>query len=120
MDYLTIINRRQRTRITEGEAAHIWGVAEGQAPSQFYFARQGAPFLVEAVLGGRKKVEHLAGHGINAGDTLMLETIEQAKDFHQPGSRAIIFTSPGGLRLYLSRTQALHMIVQDAAKDGHR
>ena len=118
MDYLTIIDRKERTRITEGEAAHIWGKVEGEKPTQFYFTRQGKTFTVQAIIGGQKAKKHLQTHGIEPGRRLVLETIEQAKELHAPGSQAVIITSPGGLRLYLNKKQAEQIIVKSAKRTG--
>ncbi len=112
MDYLTIIDRRARTRITEGEAAHIWGRVEGEKPTQFYFTRQGQPFEVLDVIGGQRAKKHLNTHGITPGKELILETIEQANELHKPSRRAVIITSPGGLRLYLDESQARQVVVK--------
>jgi len=44
MDYLALINRQERTRLSEGEAARIWGKNENEESTQFYFAKRNTPF----------------------------------------------------------------------------
>lgn len=116
MDYITIISRKVRTRLSEGEAARIWGRCEGGDETQFYFAPQNKPFDVLSLIGGRKIQNHLATHGIQPGCTLVLERIEQTRELHAPGVKPIAVTSAGGLRLYLSPSQAERIIVKAVAR----
>ncbi len=118
MDYITVIDSRERTRLTEGEAARIWGSSEEGAGTdmQFYFAPQNKPFSVRSLIGGKKIQAHLATHGIRPGCTLVLEEIAQARELHEPGVRPVTITSSGGLRLYLAQGQAEKIIVRTAAR----
>jgi Fe2+ transport system protein FeoA len=118
MDYTVVIDRRERTRLTEGEAARLWGRDGNGEERQFYFAARNTPFEVTEIIGGRKVREHLKTHGIQPGCSLILETIEQTRELHKPGVEPIAVSSQGGLRLYLSPTQAGQMIVQSAVRQG--
>lgn len=115
MDYLAIINRQERTRLSEGEAARIWGKNENEKSTQFYFAKRNTPFLVEEFLGGSKIQDHLLTHGIQAGCHLTLESIEQTRELHKPGLEPVTISSPSGLRLYLNPAQAGQILVKLAA-----
>jgi len=114
MDYITVIDRRDRTRLSEGEAASIWGMNEDGGAGQFYFARRNTPFRVEEVIGGRNIADHLRIHGVFPGCTLQLEAIAQAQSMsmHRPGRPHITVASPGGLRFYVSSGQAEEIIVK--------
>ncbi len=115
MDYVTIINNRQRTMLSEGEAAKIWGKytgREGGGCGQFYFSRKREEFVVEEIIGGQKATGHLASHGVKKGDTLYMETVKQAQEVHGPVASPIVISGPGGLRLYLSPAQAAKIEVK--------
>lgn len=112
MDYLAIINRRERTRLTEGEAARIWGKSDNEEATQFFFCKKNIPFRVEEIIGGNKIREHLLTHGIEAGCQLLLESIEQTQELHKPGMEPVTITSPGGLRLYLNPAKADRIFVK--------
>lgn len=116
MDYVTVINHRQRTRLSEGEAAKIWGEYGGDegGEGQFYFSRRGEEFQVKSILGGPRLEQHLASHGVEKGDTLYMETVEQVQEVHKPVASPIVISSPGGLRLYLAPGQAAKIIVRTA------
>jgi Fe2+ transport system protein FeoA len=115
MDYTTLIDRKERTRLSEGEAARIWGRHPGGEPGQFYFARQHSDYLVEEIIGGRSINAHLHTHGVYPGCSLQLESIEQARELHRPATAVIAISSPGGLRLYLPEAQAGQITVRSAA-----
>ncbi len=112
MDYVTVIDKKERTRLSEGEAARIWGKGEDGVSTQFYFARRKTDFVVEEIIGGRKITVHLATHGVRPGSNLMLEAIEQVQELHTPDTKHITISSPGGLRLYLNPNQAGEVIVK--------
>ncbi len=117
MDYVTVINDRQRTRLSEGEAAKIWGEFKGngkKGEGQFYFSRKGEKFWVKKILGGKKSELHLASHGVRQGDTLYMETVKQAQEMHKPIASPVVISGSGGLRLYLSPQQAAEIIVKTA------
>ncbi|PIE73633.1 MAG: hypothetical protein CSA20_02170 [Deltaproteobacteria bacterium] len=118
MDYITLISKKEHTRLSEGEAARIWGECQGQGEVQFYFAKQGAPFNVHEIIGGKKAQEHLQTHGVQPGSTIVLEAIEQASELHQPGFDPLIISSPGGLRLYLNPVQAGKIVVKAKEAEG--
>ncbi|PIE58683.1 MAG: hypothetical protein CSA33_01915 [Desulfobulbus propionicus] len=112
MDYIVLINGKERTRLSEGEAARIWGKASGAEPTQLYFARRREPFEVLNIIGGKKARFHLQTHGVEPGYTLLLEAIEPAGELHKPDTEPIVVSSPGGLRLYLNPQQAEKIIVK--------
>ncbi len=118
MDYVTVIERRERTRLTEGEAARLWGKGEDGIERQFYFAAQHRPFVISDIIGGRNVREHLRTHGITPGCSLVLESIEQTRELHKPGAEPVTISSQSGLRLYLNRTQAGQVIVQSDVRHG--
>lgn len=115
MDYLTVIDRKERTRLSEGEAAKIWGRSNGDK-MQFFFSRQGRPFVVEEILGGPKSTEYIHTHGVAPGKTLILESIEHARELHWPksGAAEIIISTSAGLRLYLKKSEAKQIVVRAA------
>lgn len=115
MDYITVIDRKERTRLSEGEAARIWGHYNSEAATQFYFARQNHSFKVKDIMGGPRVFEHLKTHGVTPGTFLVLETIEQAHVLHKPQSEPITISSPKGLRLYLTPEQAGSVIIRSKA-----
>ncbi len=116
MDYITIINRRERTRLSEGEAARIWGKIEGLEATQFYFAKRNKPFVVQEIIGGQKIIRHLMTHGILIGSEIMLESITQTQEIHAPDTEHITVSSRGGLRMYLTPFQAARIIVKISAR----
>lgn len=116
MDYITVIDRRERTRLSEGEAARIWGKTEGQEATQFYFAKRNKPFMVQEIIGGQKITRHLITHGITVGAEIMLESIAQTQEIHAPSMEHLTVSSPGGLRMYLTPFQAAQIIVKTTAR----
>jgi len=116
MDYVTLVDKTERTRLSEGEAARIWGecgAADTDKEMQFYFARQNSPFEVKEIMGSPKVCDHLKTHGVFPGVMLRLESIEQTQVLHLPRSEPVTISSPGGLRLYLSPEQAEAVIVRN-------
>ncbi len=119
MDYITLIDDRERTRLSEGEAARIWGKCQGEKEeTQFYFARRKKTFSVSEIIGGKTVRKHLKTHGVQPGSLLMLEKIEQTQELHKPGVEPVAITSQGGLRLYLNPVQAEQVIVKSVARDS--
>ncbi len=112
MDYITIVNKNERTRLSEGEAASIWGYYPDEAETQFYFARKHLDFQVTEILGGPKRKEHLKTHGVEPGNILTIESIEQASSLHAPASEPVTVSTKEGLRLYLSPEKAGAIIVR--------
>lgn len=117
MDYLILINRRERTRLSEGEAARIWGHYPGKDATQFYFAKKDLDFEVTEVMGGPRGVKHLQTHGVSVGVKLTLEYIDQAIALqdHGPAGTPVTISSPGGLRLFLTPEKAGAVIVRTTA-----
>lgn len=114
MDYIAIVDNRERTRLSEGEAARIWG-SSGEGPvTQFYFATQNTEFEVKELMGCHRMAEHLETHGIRTGGRIILETIEQAQYLHQPCKEPVIISTRGGLRLFLTQEKAGRMVVRTA------
>lgn len=116
MDYLVLINRRERTRLSEGETARIWGHYPGKDSTQFYFAKKDLDFEVTEVMGGPRGVKHLETHGVMVGAKLTLESIDQAHSLegHGPESVPVTISSPGGLRLFFTPEKAGAVIVRTA------
>ena len=112
MDYITVVNKKERTRLSEGEAARIWGHSGDEAHSQFYFAKQQTPFFVKEIMGGKKSCDHLETHGVTPGSELLLEAIEQAQSLHQPVAEPITISSPNGLRIFFTPQKAGQVIVR--------
>ncbi|WP_020586302.1 ferrous iron transport protein A [Desulfobacter curvatus] len=116
MDYLVLINRRERTRLSEGEAARIWGHYPGEDSTQFYFAKKDLDFEIKEVMGGPRGVKHLETHGVAVGEKLTLESLDQANSLqgHGPANAPVTISSPGGLRLFLTPEKAGAVIVRTA------
>lgn len=114
MDYLVLINRRERTRLSEGEAARIWGHYPGKDATQFYFAKKDIDFEVTALMGGPRGVKHLETHGVTVGTKLTLESIDPTISLqgHGPASTPVTISSPEGLRLFLTPEKAGTVIVR--------
>lgn len=112
MDYITVIDKKERTRLSEGEAAKIWGAVSGDELGQFYFSKRDRDFIAHEILGGRKIKEHLSTHGVKPGTVLRLEKIEQAQELHKPKTGQLPVSSLEGLRLYLNQSQASKIIVR--------
>ena len=112
MDYITLVNKTERTRLSEGEAARIWGHGNDSVDIQFYFARQNSPFEVLEIMGSPKVCNHLETHGVFPGVELCLEAIEQSQVLHAPRNKPVSISSPGGLRLHMSPEQARAIIVK--------
>ncbi len=109
--------RIERTRLSEGEAARIWGHCDGTPDMQYYFAPQNTPFEVREIMGSPKVCNHLKTHGVTPGVTLRLETIEQSQVLHAPRSEPVTISSKEGLRLYLSPEQAEAVIVKSPMEE---
>ncbi|PIE70008.1 MAG: hypothetical protein CSA22_10150 [Deltaproteobacteria bacterium] len=116
MDYRVLINRRDRTRLSEGEAARIWGHYPGKDATQFYFAKKGLDFEVTEVMGGPRGVNHLETHGVTIGTQLTLESIDPAHSLHGHGPEInpVPISSPGGMRFFLTPEKAGEVIVRVA------
>lgn len=112
MDYITVVNKKERTRLSEGEAARIWGHSGDEVHSQFYFAQQQTPFIVKEIMGGKESCDHLETHGVAPGSELLLEAIEQAQSLHQPVAEPITISSPNGLRIFFTPQKAGQVIVR--------
>ncbi len=112
MDYITIVDKNERTRLSEGEAASIWGYYPEEKETQFYFARKHQDFTVTEILGGQNRKSHLKTHGIEQGSILTIESIEQVSTLHAPASEPVTISTKKGLRLYLTREQADAIIVR--------
>ncbi len=119
MDYITLIDNRERTRLSEGEAARIWGKCQGEPEeTQFYFAKRKEKFSVHEIIGDQTMQKHLETHGVQPGSTLILEQIEQTQELHKPGMEPVTITSHGGLRLYLTPVQAKQILVKSVVRDS--
>ncbi len=112
MDYITIVDKNERTRLSEGEAASIWGYYPGEEETQFYFAKKHQDFTVTQILGGTGRKAHLKTHGVEQGSILTIESIEQASILHAPASEPVTISTREGLRLYLSTEKAGAIIVR--------
>ncbi len=111
-----MIDRNERTRLSEGEAARIWGACGEEEATQFYFAKRLTPFVVQEIIGGKKIQKHLETHRVHVGSELILESIAQVQEIHQPETSHITVSSSGGLRIYLTAIQAEQIIVKTAAQ----
>ena len=100
MDYVTIVNGRDRVRMIEGMAAKIWGRNEGRS-TQYAQARVKTPFVVESILGGSLNPELIRSLGIETGKTLELEGVTAAKNVAFSDRKPVIVSGEHGLRLFI-------------------
>jgi len=112
MEYVTMIEKKGRVRLTEGMAAKIWGRMEENL-LQFVLARKGKRFYVQKILAGANARMMLASQGIEPGKVLILEGVEQAKSLYMSRRNPVVVSSRNGLRLYLQQKDAKRIFVRE-------
>jgi Fe2+ transport system protein FeoA len=115
MEYTAVIINAQtaeRIHLTEGMAAKIWGRMQ-DCQLQFVSARTKEKFHVLKILGGTKATQMLSNQGIEAGKTLILENVGQAKSMQLTVRNPVVITSNEGLRLFLDPQHAGQIQVRE-------
>ncbi|MBN2232621.1 MAG: ferrous iron transport protein A [Deltaproteobacteria bacterium] len=115
MRYITVTGDGRRLRLTDGDAAKLWGEADGRVV-QFSLAPAARPFRVREILGGARAVGKIEAMGIRPGTILTLEGVEQGQQLHLGiGAGAgsdVVITSRDGLHLHLPGREGEHIIVR--------
>ncbi len=112
MEYIAITEFGLRIRLSEGDAAKLWGVVDNRH-TQFSLAPTGKKFEVTKILGGkrsRKKIKNLC---VNPSSILTLEGVEQAQFLHLgAGVKSdVVITSHDGLHLHLPHREGERILV---------
>jgi Fe2+ transport system protein FeoA len=113
MRYVAVTGDGQRLRLTDGDAAKLWGEADGR-PGQFSLAPVGRLFRVQEILGGMRALGKIEAMGIRPGSVITLEGVEQGQQLHLgvgAGSDVVI-TSRDGLHLHLPEHEGARIIVR--------
>lgn len=111
MEYITLINRKRRERLSEGLAAKILGTLENGEEIQFANSSAGIPFKVEKIIGGQSAQKLMQAYNIQKGDILVLEYVENAPTFRLGQGEHFILTNDSGLRIFLKKEQAESIVV---------
>jgi len=111
MEYITIVEKESRIRLTEGMAAKIWGRMQGRT-IQFASAQVKEEFEVLEILGGFKAEKMLFSRGVEPGKILILEGVEQAKNLFIGNKDPLIISTPDGLRLFLQEKEGKRIFVK--------
>lgn len=101
MGYITRVDGRERLRLSEGDAAKIWGESDGKM-MQFSLVKKESPFRVKEILGGKRAHERIKSMDIRPGLTLFLEGVEQACSMQlSPKPELVITSIDSGIHLHL-------------------
>lgn len=112
MEYLTLIEGRERVRLVEGAAAKIWGSIQGRM-MQFANASVDEAFLVSDILGGDRVQNYLGLQGIQPGKTILLEGVEPSRFLCLDRENPVIVTTSEGLRLSFHPRAAQKVLVRE-------
>ena len=111
MDYITVIDRRERTRLSEGRRPGSGGVPVSGEATQFYFAQRHTPFTVEEIMGASPPKSTWRPTGYPPGQSWSLRPLN-SPELHQPVNEPVVISKPGGLRLFLNPRKAGQIIVR--------
>ena len=101
MEYITVIEHGPRIRLSEGDAAKIWGTVNDKQ-LQYSLTPINRKFLVTEILGGKRAHKKIKNMGIKPSSVLILEGVEQTRSFHLSlVSAHLVITSRDGLHLHL-------------------
>lgn len=100
MDYITLILKGDRIRLSEGDAAKLWGSVQ-DVEMQYSLAPVEKEFIVKEILGGKRAQERIRGRGIRPGSILMLEGVEQAQSVQLTRHGGLVISTRDGLHLHL-------------------
>jgi len=113
MEYITVIEKGGRVRLTEGMAAKIWGCIQGENRNiQFVSSRTGVRFHVEKILGGANAHQMLRTRGVTPSQVLVLEGVSPAQSISMSAHHPLIISSRAGLRLYLRPADGERILVR--------
>jgi Fe2+ transport system protein FeoA len=110
MEYIAVLEKKQRIHLTEGMAAKIWGTID-KLPMQFVSAQTGKEFHVQDLLGGKNSRQVLHGYGIGIGSILVLEKVAQAQSVVMNHIHPLIISTHDGLRMFLPENQGRRIYV---------
>ncbi|CAN2049329.1 Ferrous iron transporter FeoA domain-containing protein [Candidatus Magnetomoraceae bacterium gMMP-1] len=111
MEYVAVLEKSKRVRLTEAMAAKIWGRMK-EKMLQFCSAQRGEKFRVQELLCGKNAREMISSLGIKPGSILVLEGVEQAQSLFMNKHNPIIISGKDGLRLFLQQKQAQKIFVE--------
>lgn len=97
MEYVTLIGRKTRTRLSEAHAACILGGGK-----QFSFAGKNREFIVDSLISYDTYGSLMTAWGINEGTVLVLEGIEAGKSVHLDNYPDMVICTAEGLRVFIS------------------
>ncbi len=100
MEYLVTLNHGKTICLSEGDAARIVGLCNGEK-SQFSLAPSRNDFKVTALLGGVKSVSRLQKFGIEEEVTLTLKNVRARQTVTISGEHQLMINSRDGLHLHL-------------------
>ncbi len=112
MEYIAVIEKKQRIHVTEALAAKIWGTID-KSTMQFVAAQSGKTFHVLDLLGGQHSRQVLNSYGIHVGSSLILERVAQAQSVIIDHSHPLIISTHDGLRMLLSEHQGRHIFIKE-------
>ena len=112
MEYIALMEKKGRIRLTESMAAKIWGEMD-KKEFQFNFAQKGKKFLVKSILGGQNAREMIRSRGIEAGNVLVLEGVKPARNLYMSKHNPIVVSTKDGLRLFLKGKDCEQIFVKE-------
>ena len=112
MEYVAITANGSRLRLSEGDAAKLWGEVDNRQV-QFSLAPIGKKFKITELLGGKRSRKKITNMGITSSSILSLEGVEQAQFLHiGDGAKTdVVITSHDGLHLHLPQHEGEQILV---------
>jgi len=110
MEYIVLVNKHTRVRLSEAIVAAIMGESLNMH-KQFSFARKGRLFTVKSIVAGEKITSYLKSVGILEGAEISLEGIEAGKHIPFEESGTISIYASEGFNLLLSAASAEQIFV---------
>lgn len=109
MEYVVMVNNKNRVRITEAAASMLIGsIEEKEDELQFSFAPKSVPFTVTDIAAGRRITAFFEGLGIRKNSVLSMEGIEAGKRIDiDPDTEVVLYTADGLFITMSAKTAAL-------------
>ncbi len=106
MIYLVEVEGKKRIKLSEGMAAKILGKMENSKECQFANASVKVPFIVSKIIGGESSKKILDSLNVVEGDTLILDSVENAPVYSMNKNGRFMLATSEGLRVILKKEQA--------------
>ncbi|MGE4497164.1 MAG: hypothetical protein AB7E48_04730 [Deferribacterales bacterium] len=106
MEYVVMVNHKNRVRISEAVAAMIIGDTENRKNFQFTFSPKGAEFKVKGIAAGKKITAFLCGVDICTGSVISMEGIESGKRVDLDAEQDVVLHTHEGLIITMSAKTA--------------